>query len=263
MKSLTNTIKTTISNIWNSIKSTVSSVINAIKSIISSVFNVIKSTISGILNSIKSIFSSIWNSIKATVSNVINGVKSTISSGLNAAKSVVSGVLEAIKSKFSSIFESAKNIVKNAIEKIKGFFKFNWSLPKLKLPHISISGEFSLKPPSVPHFGIEWYKKAMDNPMVLDSPTIFGYNPATGTLLGGGEAGKEVVAGADMLKTMIREAVAAEQHGNAEKLIGLLETLLSWLSNGGLRVALTEVLTKDVKLKWEGRELARLVRTYA
>lgn len=103
----------------------------------------------------------------------------------------------------------------------------------------------------------------MDNPMVLDSPTIFGYNPATGTLLGGGEAGQEVVAGADTLKTMIREAVAAEQNGNTDKLIELLETLLSWLSNGGLRVTLTEILTKNVKLKWEGRELARLVRTYA
>ena len=258
-----NAIRSIIANIWNSIQGTVSSVVNSIKSVVSSVFNAIQSIIVNIMNNISSVFNSIWNNIKSVISSVINGIKSTISSGLNAAKDTVSNILDSIKAKFSSIFDSAKNIVGNAIDTIKGFFNFSWSLPKLKLPHISISGEFSLKPPSVPHFGIEWYKKAMDNPMVLDSPTIFGYNPATGTLLGGGEAGKEVVAGADMLKTMIREAVAAEQHGNAEKLIGLLETLLSWLSNGGLRVALTEVLTKDVKLKWEGRELARLVRTYA
>lgn len=258
-----NAIRSIIANIWNSIQGTVSSVVNSIKSVVSSVFNAIQSIIVNIMNNISSVFNSIWNNIKSVISSVINGIKSTISSGLNAAKDTVSNILDSIKAKFSSIFDSAKNIVGNAIDTIKGFFNFSWSLPKLKLPHISISGEFSLKPSSVPHFGIEWYKKAMDNPMVLDSPTIFGYNPATGTLLGGGEAGQEVVAGADTLKTMIREAVAAEQNGNTDKLIELLETLLSWLSNGGLRVTLTEILTKNVKLKWEGRELARLVRTYA
>ncbi len=221
-----NTIKTTISNIWNSIKSTVSSVINAIKSIISSVFNAIKSTISGILNSIKSTFSSIWNSIKSKVSSVINGVKSTISSGLNAAKSVVSGVLEAIKSKFSSIFEGAKNIVRNAINTIKGFFNFSWSLPKIKLPHFNISGKFSLNPPSIPHFSVSWYKKAMDNPVMFTKPTIFSMNPVTGQAKGAGEAGDELMIGKETMLNMIRQAVAEQNAALLDKL-DLLIALLS------------------------------------
>lgn len=221
VSSVMNTIKTTISNIWNSIKSTVSSVINEIKSIISSVFNAIKSTISGILNSIKSTFSSIWNSIKSTVSNAINGVKSTISSGLNAAKSVVSGVLEAIKSKFSSIFEDAKNIVRNAINTIKGFFNFSWSLPKIKLPHFSISGKFSLNPPQIPHFSVSWYKKAMDNPVMFTKPTIFSMNPATGQAKGAGEAGDELMIGKETMLNMIAQAVGER---NRE----LIETLEFW-----------------------------------
>ena len=226
VSSVMNTIKTTISNIWNSIKSTVSSVINAIKSIISSVFNAIKSTISGILNSIKSTFSSIWNSIKSTVSNAINGVKSTISSGLNAAKSVVSGVLEAIKSKFSSIFEGAKNIVRNAIDTIKGFFNFSWSLPKIKLPHFSISGKFSLNPPQIPHFSVSWYKKAMDNPVMFTKPTIFSMNPATGQAKGAGEAGDELMIGKETMLNMIRQAVAEQNAALLDKL-DLLIALLS------------------------------------
>lgn len=205
-----NTIRNTISTVWNAIKSVVTSVINAIKSVISSVFNAIKSTISSILNSIKSVFSSVWNGIKSTVSGVVNGVKSTISSGLNAAKNTVSNVLNGIKSKFSSIFESAKSIVSNAINKIKGFFNFSWSLPKIKLPHFSISGKFSLNPPSIPHFSVSWYRKAMDEPYLFTKPTLFDVNPATGTAKGAGEAGDEVMIGKDTMLNMIRQAVSLE-----------------------------------------------------
>lgn len=224
-----NAIQTTITNIWNAIKTTVTNVINSIKSVISSVFNAIKSTISSILNSIKSTFTSVWNSIKSTVSNVINGVKSTISSGLNAAKSTVSNILGAIKEKFSSIFEGAKNIVSNAINRIKSFFNFSWSLPHLKLPHISISGSFSLTPPSVPHFGIDWYKKAMDDGMIMNQPTIFGYNAKSNQFLAGGEAGSETVVGTQSLMDMIRVAVNEENASLLEKLDRILTILESYM----------------------------------
>lgn len=223
--SVMNTIRNTISTVWNAIKSVVTSVINAIKSVISSVFNSIKSTISSILNSIKSTFSSVWNGIKSTVSNAINGVKSTISTGLNAAKSTVTNVLNAIKNSFSNILNSAKNIVKGAIDKIKGFFNFSWSLPKLKLPHISISGKFSLTPPSVPKFGISWYRKAMDEPYMFTEPTLFDVNPATGTAKGAGEAGDEVMIGKDTMLNMIRQAVAVENSALAEKFDQLISLL--------------------------------------
>lgn len=221
-----NAIKTTVSNVWNSIKSTVSSVVNAIQTTISSVFNAVKSTVSNILNSIKSTFSNIWNGIKSTVSNVINGVKSTISSGLNSALSTVSNVLNSIKNKFSSIMDGAKTIVSNAINKIKGFFNFSWSLPKLKMPHPKISGSFSLNPPSVPHFSIEWYKKAMDDGMIMNQPTIFGYNAKNNQFLAGGEAGSETIVGTESLMEMIGAAIAA----NNDVLIEKFERLISILA---------------------------------
>ena len=95
-----------------------------------------------------------------------------------------------------------------AISKIKGFFKFSWSLPKLKLPHPTISGKFSLNPPSVPKFSISWYAKAMDKGMILNTPTIFGMGK-NGDLLGGGEAGSETVVGTNSLLNMIRSAVSS------------------------------------------------------
>lgn len=222
-----NAIKSVISSVWNSIKSTVSSVLNSILSVVSSIWNSIKSTVSSIMNGIKSTISSAWNSVKSTVSNAINGVKSTVSSGMNSAKSTVSSVLDGIKEKFTSIFEKCKTIVTGAIDKIKGAFNFSWSLPPLKLPRISISGKFSLKPPSVPHFGIEWHKKAMDTPMIMTKPTIFDFNPATGMAKGGGEAGSEVVSGTTTLMNMIQSAVSDQNETllyYIQKLIDILVT---------------------------------------
>lgn len=221
-----NGIKSIFSTIWNAIKSIVTTVINGVKSVISNTLNAIKSVVSSVLNSIKSVFSSAWNGIKSTVSSVINGVKSTISSGLNAAKNTVTNVLNSIKNAFSNILNGAKNVVSNVINKIKGFFNFSWSLPKLKLPHVTISGKFSLTPPSVPKFGISWYKKAMDEPYLFTKPTLFDVNPATGTARGAGEAGDEVMIGKDTMLNMIRQAVAVENAGLLDKfdlLIALLD----------------------------------------
>lgn len=221
-----NGIKSIFSTIWNAIKSIVTTVINGVKSVISNTLNAIKSVVSSVLNSIKSVFSSAWNGIKSTVSSVINGVKSTISSGLNAAKNTVTNVLNSIKNAFSNILNGAKNVVSNVINKIKGFFNFSWSLPKLKLPHVTISGKFSLTPPSVPKFGISWYRKAMDEPYLFTKPTLFDVNPATGTAKGAGEAGDEVMIGKDTMLNMIRQAVAIENAGLLDRfdlLIALLD----------------------------------------
>ena len=215
---IVNGIKTVITNVFNAIKSTITTVVNGIKSTVSSVFNDVKSTVSSIFNSIKSTAKSVWNGIKSaittpinaaksTVSSVVNSIKSTISSGFNAAKSTVSNVFNSIKSSISKVMNSAKTAVSNAINNIKSKFNFSWSLPKLKMPHPKVSGKFSLNPPSVPHFSIAWYKKAMNNAMILNDATIFGAKG--GKLLGGGEAGSEVVSGVATLMKMIREAVAS------------------------------------------------------
>lgn len=118
--------------------------------------------------------------------------------------SSISNTFERIKSAISDKINSAKEAVHNAIERIKSFFKFEWSLPRLKMPHISISGGFSLFPPSVPHFSVDWYAKAMKNGMILNNPTIFGM--MDGKLLGGGEAGSETIVGTNSLMNMIAKA---------------------------------------------------------
>lgn len=258
-------IKTAVSTAINNIQTVITTVWNSIKSVISNVLNAIITTVSNILNNVKSTFTSVWDSIKSTVSNVINGIKSTISSGLNGAKSTVTGVLNGIKSTFTSVWNGCKSIVSGAINKIKSIMNFSWSLPKLKLPHISISGSFRLTPPSVPHFGIEWYKKAMDDGMIMNQPTIFGYNAKSNQFLAGGEAGSETVVGTQNLMDMIQEAVnnARSGSGDSEATRALLEAIFNWMRNGGLYKLLIDVLTNGVEFEFDNREIARLVKKYA
>lgn len=90
----------------------------------------------------------------------------------------------------------------NALEGL--FQNLHLEFPHIKLPHFSISGDFGFNPPRVPNVSVEWYKKAMDQAYMLNSATIFG---ATGNkLLGGGEAGSEMIIGTQKLMNMISQA---------------------------------------------------------
>ena len=200
-----NAIKEFIGNVWDKIKSSISDKIEAVKTVISTVFNAVSNIISNIWNGIKNTITNAINAVKDTVSNVVNGIKDKVSSVFEGLKNTVSNIWNCIKNTIKGAIEGARDFVKNAIDKIKGFFNFEWKLPKIKLPHFSITGEFSLKPPSVPHLSVDWYAKAMKKPMLLDSPTIFGMQG--NKLLGAGEAGSEVVSGAETLMEMIKDAV--------------------------------------------------------
>ena len=83
------------------------------------------------------------------------------------------------KNLFNDAMENAKSIVKSGIDKLRSFFNFDWSLPRIKLPHFNISGSFSLNPPRIPSFSVDWYARGG----VFNSPSIIGV----------GEAGQEAV----------------------------------------------------------------------
>ena len=204
-------IKSALETAWNAIKSIITPIVDGIKSGVTNAWNTMKTTVSSVMDGIKTKVSTVWDGIKSTVSGAVDSVKSGISNGFNAAKSTVSNIFSSIKTSISNAMSNAKNAVSNAISAIKSKFNFSWSLPKLKLPHISISGKFSINPPSVPHFSISWYKKAMEDGMILNAPTIFGMKG--NQLLAGGEAGSETVVGTQSLMEMIRNAVASMAGG--------------------------------------------------
>lgn len=182
-----NAILSFLSNLWASISSTAVSVWNGISSSISGVVNKISSVISTVFNTIKSVITNVWNGIKNTTASVWNGIKSAIETPLNKAKSTVKSVVDAIK----------------------GFFNFNISWPHIPMPHFSITprgwGVGDLLKGKIPKLGIDWYAKAMGEPRILDGAQIFG--SMNGKLLGGGEAGQEVLYGRAQLMRDISTAV--------------------------------------------------------
>ena len=83
------------------------------------------------------------------------------------------------KNLFNDAMDNAKSAVQSGVDALKSIFDFEWHLPKLELPHINITGGFSLNPPSFPSFNLSWYARGG----VFNSPSIIGV----------GEAGQEAV----------------------------------------------------------------------
>jgi phage-related protein len=179
-------LKQGIADKVNSIREAISEKFNAIKQKMSDTIQAAKDKVIEHFTRIKDGIREKIQAAKETVSNVVDNIKQKFSNGFNAAKETVVNIFDNIKQGIKDKLEAAKQTVKDVIDKIKGFFNFSWSLPKLKMPHISISGEFSLMPPKVPRFSIDWYAKGG----VFDAPTLFNNG---GRLSGLGEAGAEAI----------------------------------------------------------------------
>lgn len=175
-KSITDVINT-VKPLWDEFSATLAPVFVAGLHMINSEIQNFKDYLQGFINFVAGIFSGDWKR------------------ALSGAEQMTAGTVNHIISRFEFMRDSIAGVFRRA----------DFEFPRIKLPHIRVSGEWRLNPPSAPRFSVDWYSKAMANGIRLTSPTIFG---AMGNkLLGGGEAGPEWVVGESSLMGMIHSAV--------------------------------------------------------
>lgn len=221
-------IKTSASNAWNSLGDNISSTVENIKSGASEKFNALKDNVANATQGMRDTAGSLYGALRSAMAGDSEGLRQNLLNVWNSLPGPVQNAVSSIYQNTIGRFIDMKNSVVGAVQgiwdrvsgiwdSIRGIFSGELSFPHIKMPHLNVWGNFSLNPPSVPHFDIQWYAKGG----VLTQPTIFGANG--NGLLGGGEAGPEAVAPISVLQDYVKAAVIA---GNTQ-LFNLLKALLS------------------------------------
>lgn len=270
----------TIQNYFSMLIKNIGAILSVVVSVVSTPFKLAWNAIKLVWNVVVEYFKLIWNNIKAifsVVDSVLsgdfrgawNGIKKIWSNCVQFFKNIISNVKKAFSNVgeiLTAPFRKGRDAIKKIVDNIKGFFTgLKISFPKIKLPHFSIKPKGwkigDLLEGSIPKLGIEWYAKAMRNPMVMTKPTIFGYNGSTGKLQGGGENGSEVVSGTNTLMNMIGAVVESKTNGQTERIIVVLTAILEAILTGN-REVIDAILAGHV-IEINGREFGRTVREYA
>ena len=235
-------VKAKVKEAWENI----SAYVGQLKDDVKAKFDEMKQNVQDKIQQIKQDMQDKWNQIKQDAVDKVVGMKNDIVNKLIELKASAVEKLNDIKSKFKEKFDDIKEKVKGVVDDIKGFFDgMKLKLPKIempKLPHFSLTGEFSLHPPSVPHISVDWNAKAMNQPYVFTQPTVmqtpYGY-------IGAGEAGKEIMYGYDSL---MRDITAANAANNSALERGVYNAMVAALQTG------------DFTIQIGNREFARILR---
>lgn len=242
-------IRTKVTEIFNSIKDKIMTPINTARARVIKMIDNLRLNFSAKLTAIKTFVTSVFTTIKSKIMTPINTAKSKVVSTIESLRSSFSSKITSIKDKVTSVFsslkdkltkpiEQARSTIKNTVDKIKKVFNFSWSLPKLKIPKISITGG---KAPygiagkgSLPKFSITWHKEGA----IFKKPTVFDTRSG---LHGVGEAGAEAILPVEKLKDYIADTV---------------EDKMNVVNLGALAASIERLADRPIDLNVNGRKFA-------
>ena len=211
-----NFVKEGIPAIMDFIADKIKAGINGIKEFIAQLKENVRHSLAIMKSQLKDDLAAMWQGLTnfmLKIADKIKAVINNIKSMIKGFKDKFTGDIDGFKRAIRDLVDSGKQWLTGFVDTIKNLFDFDWNLPELKLPHINVGGYIDVPVlgtiPDPTLLSIDWYKKAMHNGIVMDSPTIFGWDSKSGRFLAGGEAGTEIVVGATSLIDMIRSAVAS------------------------------------------------------
>ena len=225
--------------LWQGVSEIFSSIWNGITGTFTNITNTMKNVLNVFLSFFGTNITNVLNAVKVVVVTVLSYIRSFFSNAWSSIRSVTSSTWNSIRAAIVHPIESARDAVRNAINRIKGFMNFEWSLPHLKLPHISVSGSANpldwLKG-SVPHFSVDWYKVGG----IFNSPSIIGV----------GEAGSEAVLPLDAFYSYMDRAVnrIIAATGSGENAAVIYEAVKAGMQDA------------DIGISLNGREFGRTLK---
>lgn len=152
-------VSTVIQGAWQIISGIFQTVLGVILAVTTGDFTMLQQGVTSIMQGTMVAINGVMQGILSIVSGVWNTVKTVFTGACNAVSGAISGAFNGIKSVIDSTMNGAKSTVSGALDAISGFFAgLHLQFPHINLPHFSISGDFSLVPPSVPSISVSWYR---------------------------------------------------------------------------------------------------------
>jgi TP901 family phage tail tape measure protein len=226
-----NTMNATVLAAFLLVTTTITSQTSQIGNVIGTTFSTaelkVTSSTNKMMTSVQTGFTQIGTSATTGATRVVTAttkvessftkMDSTATSKLGTMDSTVNSKFSSMSNKMQSEMQKAESSVNSSIERMQSAFRnarfeFNHHIT---LPHFSMNGSFNVQTGAVPSVSVSWYKKAMQNGMIFNDPTIFGYK--NGRFLGAGDGnGPEAVVGIQSLMSMIQDAVSKQTESNSD-----------------------------------------------